>query len=82
MNSHFRILNEFVQKTPTTVDKKHQKEIKEICQTLMEAVSAIAGSSLEQTTWLRKNYAVKPGIQSDEPDMEDTSESKTGIGIL
>lgn len=35
----------------------------------------IAGSSLEQTTWLRRNYAVKPGRQSelaegDEADSE------------
>lgn len=50
------------------VDKKNQREIQEIAQKLLEAVSNIAGSSLEQTTWLRKNYAVKPGPQSDEPE--------------
>ncbi|XP_060598596.1 protein dopey-1-like isoform X2 [Ruditapes philippinarum] len=61
------ILNEFVQKTPSMVDKK-KREIQEIAQKLLEAVSNIAGSSLEQTTWLRKNYAVKPGPQSDEPE--------------
>ncbi|KAL4233674.1 Protein dopey-1 [Mactra antiquata] len=62
------ILNEFVQKIPSMVDKKNQKEIQELAQKLLEAVSNVAGSSLEQTTWLRKNYAVKPGPQSDEPE--------------
>lgn len=72
----FRILNEFVQKTPSMVDKKNQKEIQELAQKLLEAVSNVAGSSLEQTTWLRKNYAVKPGPQSDEP--EDGNQSFDG----
>jgi len=30
---------------------------------LLEAVSEIAGSSLEQTTFFRRNLAVKPGPQ-------------------
>jgi len=60
------ILNEFVQKTPAMVDKRNQKEVQELAQKLLEAVSNIAGSSLEQTTWLRKNYAVKPGLQQSE----------------
>jgi hypothetical protein len=71
----FSILNEFVQKTPSMVDKK-KREIQEIAQKLLEAVSNIAGSSLEQTTWLRKNYAVKPGPQSDEP--EDGNQNDDG----
>jgi len=32
---------------------------------LLEAVSEIAGSSLEQTTFFRRNLAVKPGPQVD-----------------
>ena len=31
----------------------------------------IAGSSLEQTTWLRRNYAVKPGRQSELAEGEE-----------
>jgi len=31
----------------------------------LEAVSEIAGSSLEQTTFFRRNLAVKPGPQVD-----------------
>jgi len=64
------ILNEFVQKIPTFEEKKDQKELQDIAQKLLEACSEIAGSSLEQTTWLRRNLAVKPGPQVDilEPD--------------
>ncbi len=43
----------------------------EIAQKLLEAVGNIAGSSLEQTTWLRRNLAVKPGPQSQITETED-----------
>ena len=36
----------------------------DITQKLLDSVSLIAGSSLEQTTWLRRNLAVKPGPQN------------------
>jgi len=31
----------------------------------LEAISEVAGSSLEQTTFFRRNLAVKPGPQVD-----------------
>ncbi|CAH1798849.1 unnamed protein product, partial [Owenia fusiformis] len=70
------ILNEFVQKCPMLEERKNQKDLQEITQKLLEACSNIAGSSLEQTTWLRRNLAVKPGPQSEvinsiEEDVED-----------
>ncbi|XP_067674328.1 protein dopey-1-like isoform X1 [Haliotis asinina] len=65
------ILNEFVQKTPTMEEKKNQKDLQEITQKVLEAVGTIAGSSLEQTTWLRRNLAVKPGPQADITETED-----------
>ena len=37
----------------------------EITQKLLEACSEIAGSSLEQTNFFRRNLAVKPGPQLD-----------------
>ncbi|XP_069103129.1 protein DOP1A-like isoform X2 [Argopecten irradians] len=66
-----QILNEFVQKMPSMENKKNQKELQDITQKLLESVGLIAGSSLEQTTWLRRNLAVKPGPQTDRPDDED-----------
>ena len=39
--------------------------MQDITQKLLESVTLIAGSSLEQTTWLRRTYAVKPGRQSE-----------------
>lgn len=44
----------------------------------MEAIVTIAGSSLEQTTWLRRNLEVKasPQIIVDGTNLEDDAESK------
>ncbi|XP_076444435.1 protein DOP1A-like isoform X3 [Babylonia areolata] len=74
------ILNDFVQKAPTLEEKKAQKELQDITQKVLESVAMIAGTSLEQTTWLRRNYAVKPGRQSElgegdeaEADQETTA---------
>jgi len=40
----------------------------------LEAISEIAGSSLEQTTFFRRNLAVKPGPQVDVgSEMEDVT---------
>lgn len=73
------ILNEFVQKTPVMAEKRNQKEVQELAQKLLEAVSNIAGASLEQTTWLRKNYAVKPGLQqSEDPETEEGNQAEEG----
>ncbi|XP_050391433.1 protein dopey-1 isoform X1 [Patella vulgata] len=65
------ILSEFVQKMPTMEDKKQLKELQDITQKLLEAVAYIAGSSLQQTTWLRRNLAVKPGPQNEVQELED-----------
>ncbi|CAH1711783.1 unnamed protein product [Chironomus riparius] len=40
-------------------DKKDIRELHDITTRLVEALSAIAGACLEQTTWLRRNLAVK-----------------------
>ncbi|KAK7479632.1 hypothetical protein BaRGS_00029098 [Batillaria attramentaria] len=82
------ILNDFVQKAPTMEEKKAQKELQEITQKLLEAVAAIAGSSLEQTTWLRRNYAVKPGPQTaatsqvKQVSVSQTTDSKYSVQAL
>lgn len=65
------ILNDFVQKAPSLEEKKAQKELQDITQKVLESVAVIAGTSLEQTTWLRRNYAVKPGRQSELAEVDD-----------
>lgn len=80
------ILHEFVQKTPLIEDKKNQKDLQDIAQKLIEACSTVAGSCLEQTTWLWRNLAVRPGPQHDipdsDPDIEESviEESKNHLG--
>ena len=55
----FRILNEIVHKLAPFDERKDQRDVQEISQRLLEAVNTIAGSSLEQSTWLRRNVSVK-----------------------
>jgi len=59
------ILSEFLQKMPMFEERKDQKDLQEITQRLLEACSEVAGSSLEQITFFRRNLAVKPGPQRD-----------------
>ena len=48
---------------------------------MLEACSEIAGSSLEQTTWLRRNLAVKPGRQLDVLETNDITDEDTQGGV-
>ncbi|XP_074662898.1 protein DOP1A-like [Tubulanus polymorphus] len=59
------IFNEFIHKTPSFEEKKDHKDVQEITQKLLEACSVIAGSSLEQVTWFRRNLAVNVDLQTD-----------------
>lgn len=45
----------------------------EVTQKILEAVGNVAGSSLEQTSWLSRNLEVKaqPQVALDEPMAED-----------
>ncbi|KAM5281512.1 protein DOP1B isoform 2-T2 [Ctenodactylus gundi] len=67
------MLNDFVTRTPTLENKKDQKDLQEITQKLLEAVGNIAGSSLEQTSWLSRNLEVKaqPQVTLEESDVEE-----------
>ncbi|KAM6186211.1 protein DOP1A isoform 2-T2 [Rhynchocyon petersi] len=71
------VLNEFIMKNPTLENKKDQRDLQDITHKIVDAIGAIAGSSLEQTTWLRRNLEVKPSpkIMVDgthlESDVED-----------
>ncbi|XP_028836850.1 protein dopey-1 isoform X3 [Denticeps clupeoides] len=71
------VLNEFILKNPNLENKKDQRELQDVTHKIVEAIGTIAGSSLEQTTWLRRNLEVKPSPQivvdgaSLESDVED-----------
>ncbi|KAM4865719.1 protein DOP1A isoform 1-T1 [Thomomys bottae] len=72
------VLNEFIMKNPSLENKKDQRDLQDVTHKIVDAVGAIAGSSLEQTTWLRRNLEVKPSpkivvdganLESDIEDM-------------
>ncbi|KAM9267807.1 protein DOP1A isoform 1-T1 [Cariama cristata] len=71
------VLNEFIMKNPSLENKKDQRDLQDVTHKIVDAIGAIAGSSLEQTTWLRRNLEVKPSpkIMVDgnnlESDVED-----------
>ncbi|KAK2508368.1 hypothetical protein MC885_011605 [Smutsia gigantea] len=67
------MLNDFVTRTPNLDSKKDQKDLQEVTQKILEAVGNIAGSSLEQTSWLGRNLEVKaqPQISLEESDAEE-----------
>ncbi|NWI02712.1 DOP2 protein, partial [Tichodroma muraria] len=71
------ILNDFVTRTPTLENKKDQKDLQEVTQKILEAVGTIAGSSLEQTSWLSRSLEVKaqPQILPDEFNVEDVNDA-------
>lgn len=58
------ILNEFVQRCPQMPfqDRKDLRDLHDITSRLVEALSNVAGARLEQTTWLRRNLAVKEDL--------------------
>lgn len=67
------LLNDFVTRTPNLESKKDQKDLQEITQKILEAVGNIAGSSLEQTSWLSRNLEVKaqPQVALEQSDTEE-----------
>ncbi|XP_063249288.1 protein dopey-2 [Prinia subflava] len=77
---HFLLLstlNDFVTRTPSLENKKDQKDLQEVTQKILEAVGNVAGSSLEQTSWLSRNLEVKaqPQILPDEFTVEDVNDT-------
>lgn len=69
------ILNDFVNRLSNLDNKKDTRDLQEVTQRILEAVGGIAGSSLEQTSWLSRSLEVKvqPQVcpEADEPDDAD-----------
>ncbi|CAG9856404.1 unnamed protein product [Phyllotreta striolata] len=68
------ILHEIMIKCCPLEEKKDQKDLQDVTAKLIDCVSQVCGSCLEQTTWLRRNFAVK------EQDDESVSDSNTISG--
>lgn len=64
-------LSQFVEKCPSFTDKKDLKDIQDITVKMVESCITIAGACLEQTTWLRRNLAVREEDPPVTPDKED-----------
>ncbi|CAH2249210.1 Hypothetical predicted protein [Pelobates cultripes] len=71
------VLNEFIMNNPTLENKKDQRDLQDVTHKIVDSIGAVAGSSLEQTTWLRRNLEVKPSPkltvdgQTQESNVED-----------
>lgn len=58
-------------------DKKDVRDLHDITSRLIDAVAGIAGACLEQTTWLRRNLAVKEEVSDELRDGNLTQSSGT-----
>uniref|UniRef100_A0A8C4ZED7 DOP1 leucine zipper like protein B n=1 Tax=Gadus morhua TaxID=8049 RepID=A0A8C4ZED7_GADMO len=67
------ILDDFVNRLPNLDNKKDSRDLQEVTQRVLEAVGGVAGSSLEQTSWLSRNLEVKNQPQIC-PELEDSAE--------
>lgn len=69
------LLSEYVKHSVVFAGKKEQKELQDVVTKCVEACNVIAGSSLEQGTWIRRTVSVLPGPQA--PDNPIKSHKKT-----
>lgn len=72
------ILNEYVQKCPPMQEKKDIRDLQDISAKLVESCSQIAGACLEQTTWLRRNLAVRENVFGITDGSSEGKDGKNG----
>ncbi|KAJ8252976.1 hypothetical protein GJAV_G00207790 [Gymnothorax javanicus] len=53
------ILNDFVIRFPNLDNKKDSRDVQEVTQRVLEVVGGVAGSSLQQTSWLSRTLEVR-----------------------
>ncbi|BHF78502.1 Protein dopey-1 [Sparganum proliferum] len=63
-----KIFNEIISALSNNEEKRDQKELQEICQRLLEANAFIAGSGLDQGTWLRRTLRSPLSGRSSDAD--------------
>jgi hypothetical protein len=56
-----------------------QRELQELAGKLIDACATIAGSFLEQTTWLRRNFVVNSDLQEQAADTEVDEDGKRSL---
>ncbi|XP_072393465.1 protein DOP1 homolog isoform X2 [Diabrotica undecimpunctata] len=69
------ILHEIMIKCCPLEEKKDQKDLQDVTAKLIDCVSQVCGSCLEQTTWLRRNFAVKEQDEDSTPDSNIISDT-------
>ncbi|KAG5900653.1 hypothetical protein JTB14_005924 [Gonioctena quinquepunctata] len=62
------LLHEIMIKCCPLEERKDQKDLQDVTTKLIDCVSQVCGSCLEQTTWLRRNFAVKEQDEESTPD--------------
>ncbi|KAM9851340.1 protein DOP1B [Aulostomus maculatus] len=67
------ILNDVVNRLPNMDNKRDTRDLQEVTQRILEAVGGIAGSSLEQTSWLSRSLEVKvqPQVCPEADEFDD-----------
>ncbi|KAJ8350171.1 hypothetical protein SKAU_G00253010 [Synaphobranchus kaupii] len=58
------ILNDFVTRFPNLENKKNSRDVQEVTQRVLEVVGGVAGSSLQQTSWLSRTLEVRAQPQN------------------
>ncbi|XP_064166997.1 protein dopey-2-like [Anguilla rostrata] len=58
------ILNDFVNRSPNLDNKKDSRDVQEVTQRVLEVVGGVAGSSLQQTSWLSRTLEVRAQPQN------------------
>ncbi|XP_050312498.1 protein dopey-1 homolog [Anthonomus grandis grandis] len=69
------ILHEMMIKCCPLEERKDQKDLQDVTAKLIDCVSQVCGSCLEQTTWLRRNFAVR------EQEEDATPENSISSGV-
>ncbi|KAK3711621.1 hypothetical protein QZH41_003795 [Actinostola sp. cb2023] len=70
------ILRSYVQRIALQEDKKAKKELQDITHRLIEACNTVAGSSLENAAWFRRNVSVIPQIDTTASSTDQFTESE------
>ncbi|KYB28372.1 protein dopey-1 homolog isoform X2 [Tribolium castaneum] len=75
------LLHELMIKCCPLEERKDQKDLQDVTAKLIECVSQVCGSCLEQTTWLRRNLAVKEQDEDLTPDTNSLTGSSSDIVV-
>ncbi|XP_066256222.1 protein dopey-1 homolog isoform X2 [Euwallacea similis] len=67
------ILHEMMIKCCPLEERKDQKDLQDVTAKLIDCVSQVCGSCLEQTTWLRRNFAVREQEEDSTPETSLTT---------